>query len=119
MSFLESIMSNPMFTAGAGLVGIGTSLAVLKQGLKQADYLARRHYLTTLEIPSHDKSYFWVLQWITQQAARSTQHLSLRTRFVQHDNGSISTQFKFVPGQGKHFFRWRDTWFQVWLIAVI
>ena len=112
-SLIESVSGNPMFTAGAGLVGIGTALAVLKQGGKQAFHLAQRHYLTTLEIPSHDKSYYWTLQWITQQASRKTQHLSVRTRFVQHDNGSISTQFRFVPGQGRHYFTWQGTMFQI------
>lgn len=110
---MDTVISNPMFTAGAGLVGIGTALALLRQGSRHALHFAQRQYLTTLEIPSHDKSYFWVLQWITQQAARRTQHLSIRTAFVQHDNGSVTTQFRFVPGTGRHFFKWRNTWFQV------
>jgi chaperone BCS1 len=52
------------------------------------------------------------LQWITQQSAKQARHLSLRTMYVQHDNGSISTQFRFVPGPGRHWFRWENVWFQ-------
>jgi chaperone BCS1 len=113
---MDGLSGNPMFTAGAGLVGVGTVLALARQGLRQLDYFARRRLLTTLEIPSYDKSHLWVLQWITQQAARNTQHLSIRTAFHQHDNGSISTQFRFVPGPGKHYFRWRGVWFQVCVV---
>ncbi len=123
----DALIDNQIFTAGAGVVGLGAGMAVLRQGAKQIAYLARRHFLTTLEIPSHDKSYFWVLHWITQQAAKRTQHLSISTSFVQHDNGSFTTQFRFVPGYasatsivliaiirpGRHFFFWRKTLFQV------
>lgn len=56
---------------------------------------------------------------MTQQAAKNTRHLSIRTAFVQHDNGSVSTQFRFVPGTGFHFFKWRNTWFQVLFIHSI
>lgn len=58
-----------------------------------------------------------ILQWITQQAAKDTQHLSVRTAFVQHDNGSISTRFNFVPGTGFHYFKWNNIWFQVRFIS--
>ena len=95
----SAILDNPMFTAGAGLVGMGTALALGRQSLKYGAYWIQRRYLTTLEITSYDKSYLWVLQWITRQAARKTRHLSISTAYVQHDNGSVSTQFRFVPGQ--------------------
>ncbi|KAI3662210.1 hypothetical protein MP638_002196 [Amoeboaphelidium occidentale] len=112
-SVLESIANNSIFTAGLGLVGVGTGLAVLKQGGKQLDYLARRHFLTTIDIPSYDKSYFWVLQWINKQIAQRSQHISVKTSFVQRDNGSFSTQFSFVPSPGRHYFKWKGIWFQV------
>lgn len=96
--WFASISDNPMFTAGVGLVGMGTALAVGRQSLKYGFYLWKRHYLTTLEITSYDKSYWWMLQWMTKQAAQNTRHLSISTAYIQHDNGSVSTQFRFVPG---------------------
>lgn len=60
MPLLDAFADNPMFTAGAGLVGMGAGLALLRQGSRQAYTIARRQLLTTLEIPSHDKSYYWV-----------------------------------------------------------
>ena len=35
------------------------------------------------EIPCNDKSYFWILDWLTKRGARKTQHLSIRTSFEE------------------------------------
>jgi chaperone BCS1 len=109
----ESITSNPYFSAGFGLIGVGAGLTVLRQGLNLGTSLLRRRLLVTLEIPSKDKSYLWFLQWMSQQSARRTQHLAVETTYKQHDNGSVSTTFGLVPGPGNHFFKWRGVWLQV------
>ena len=31
--------------------------------------------MTTVEVTCKDKSYLWLLQWISQKGARKTQHL--------------------------------------------
>ena len=41
--------------------------------------LFRRHYMTTVEVTCKDKSYLWLLQWISQKGARKTQHLVCNT----------------------------------------
>lgn len=109
-----SITSNPYFSAGFGLIGVGAGLTILRQGLNLgASYLQRR-LLVTLEIPSKDKSYLWFLQWMSQQAPkRDLRHLAVETTYRQHDNGSISTTFGLVPGPGIHYFRWRGVWMKV------
>lgn len=108
-----TITSNPYFSAGFGLIGVGAGLTVLRQGLNLGTSLLRRRLLVTLEIPSKDKSYLWFLQWMSQQSARRTQHLAVETTYKQHDNGSVSTTFGLVPGPGNHFFKWRGVWLQV------
>lgn len=65
--------------------------------------LFRRHYMMTLEVPCRDKSYQWLLQWITLNA-RHTQHLSVETSFQQHETGKVKTSFDFIPSVGTHFF---------------
>ncbi|KAF8940789.1 hypothetical protein BGZ58_004703 [Dissophora ornata] len=42
-----------------------------------------------------------------------SQFLAVQTEFKQHDNGSVSTRFNLVPGNGKHLIRYRGAWIQV------
>lgn len=65
-----------------------------------------------LEVSSKDKSYQWLLQWISTNASH-TKHLSAETTFQQLENGSIRTKFDFVPSPGVHFFRYGSTWIRV------
>ncbi|KAJ2850230.1 Complex III assembly protein translocase and chaperone [Coemansia brasiliensis] len=133
---LSAIFSdNPYFSAGFGLLGVGAGLAVLRQGARRGADLLQRQLLVSMEVPSNDKSYQWVLGWLSRrgaatiQAAESGQgmswmhrrisravlprHLAVQTSYKQHDNGSVSTNFTMVPGQGKHIFYYQGTFIQV------
>lgn len=108
-----SLSTNPYFGAGFGLFGIGASAAILRKGLQGGLILFRRHLMITLEVPCRDKSYQWLLQWITTRGARETQHLSVETSFVQKETGKIQTKFDFIPSIGKHVMRYNGVWIQV------
>lgn len=107
-----SLGTNPYFSAGFGLVGVGTALALLRKGSQYAFVAFRRHAMMTLEVPSKDKSYQWVLQWITSHASQ-TQHLSVETTYQQHDTGRVSTRFDFAPSPGTHFINYKGNWIRV------
>ncbi|CAG8783857.1 38433_t:CDS:2, partial [Gigaspora margarita] len=107
------LSSNPYFSAGVGVLGVGASLAILRQGLTRGMTIARRQLLVSLEIPSKDKSYAWFLHWMSKQSIRNAHQLAVETSFLQHDNGSVSANFKLVPGPGRHFFKWKGVWMQV------
>ncbi|KAI7877404.1 hypothetical protein K492DRAFT_134065 [Lichtheimia hyalospora FSU 10163] len=110
----SNITSNPYFSAGFGLIGVGAGLTLLRQGLNLGAAYVQRRLLVTLEIPSKDKSYLWFLQWMAQQSPkRRMQHLAVETSYKQHDNGSITTTFGLVPGPGIHYFRWHGAWMKV------
>eukprot|EP01104_Vermistella_antarctica_P019373 TRINITY_DN7574_c0_g1_i1.p1 TRINITY_DN7574_c0_g1~~TRINITY_DN7574_c0_g1_i1.p1 ORF type:complete len:425 (+),score=79.09 TRINITY_DN7574_c0_g1_i1:204-1478(+) len=109
---ISSLAGNQFFTAGFGLAGVGTAMMVFQKSIQIGTIFARRHYMVTLEVPSRDKSYHWLLNWITNHA-RKTQHLSVETSFSQLENGTIKTKFDFIPSPGNHFFRYRNTWIQV------
>ena len=100
-----SLTDNPYFGAGFGLFGLGALAAGSKRLLVVADVLVRRHYLTTVEVTCKDKSYQWLLAWITQRGAKKTQHLSVDTTFVESETGKISTRYDFQPSVGVHLIR--------------
>ena len=102
---VSGLSTNPYFGAGFGLFGIGAGAAILRKGLQGAIILFRRHMMITLEVPCRDKSYQWLLQWITVRGARETQHLSVETSFVQKETGQIRTTYDFIPSIGKHIMR--------------
>ncbi|KAJ1798435.1 Complex III assembly protein translocase and chaperone [Coemansia sp. RSA 2399] len=129
------LADNPYFSAGFGLLGVGAGLAVLRQGARRGADLMQRQLLVSMEIPSHDKSYQWVLGWLSKRGTHTLQtaenrkklpwvqrqvakavlprHLAVQTTYKQHDNGSVSTNFTMVPGQGKHIFLYNGALIQV------
>lgn len=111
--YFSQLGTNPYFGAGFGLFGVGAAAAVLRKGMQVGMILFRRHYMITLEVPCRDKSYQWLLQWITRHA-RHTQHLSVETSFSQPEaGGSARTSFDFIPSVGTHFFGYGGSWIRV------
>lgn len=105
MDYISALSDNPYFGAGFGLFGLGAGAALLKKGLQGSIILFRRHYMITLEVPCRDKSYQWLLQWLTREGAKQTQHLSVETSFEQKDTGHVKTNYDFIPSIGTHFFK--------------
>jgi len=115
----ELFESNPYFSAGFGLIGLGAGLAVARRGFLELVRLVQRQLLVTLEIPSHDHSHAWFLHWMARHQSKNSgifsraHHLAVETTYKQHENGSASTAFNLVPGPGRHLIRWQGAWIQV------
>ncbi|KAK9473200.1 mitochondrial chaperone BCS1 [Dipodascopsis tothii] len=107
--------SNPYFSAGFGLMGLGVGLTVFRQVLTRGSSFLYRQMLVDLEISSKDKAYGWFLDWMARQPRKQmrSHHMSVQTLFKQHDNGSVSTAFSLVPGPGKHLLRYKGAFMQV------
>lgn len=107
------ISTNPYFMAGGGLMVLGAGFAVLKRGVTLLAQLAQKRLLVNLEIRNSDKAYLWFLKWMAQYKGRVSRQLSVRTTFVEHPNGSVTTGFSFVPGPGNHWLKYKKAWFYV------
>lgn len=109
----NAMENNPYFAAGGGLMILGTGLAVARSGVIKASNLIYRQMIVDLEIQSKDKSYAWFLQWMSRHPQRISKHLSVRTNYVQHDNGSVTTKFSLVPGPGNHWIRYKGAFIRI------
>lgn len=103
--YLSSLGDNPYFGAGFGLFSLGAAAAIARKSLQGALIVLRRHCLISLEVPCRDKSYQWLLQWMTVKGAKQTQHLSVETSFSLKETGHVKTKYDFIPSIGTHFFR--------------
>ena len=119
--FPDWLSSNPYFSAGFGLAAMGTALSVLRQSSGSIQSVCRKRMLTSLEIPSKDHSYQWVMTWIILQQERNaskkfaslnslTQHFGLETKVVRGGAEAKSEiAFGFVPSTGRHLMRLEDS----------
>jgi hypothetical protein len=117
LTSMFGLEDNPYFSAGFALGVAGTGLAAVRGASRAALTLAQRHLLVTLEVTSKDKSYPWVLQWLTEQAqvgggagggsGALRQHVSVDTVVQRLANGKVETRFEFSPCPGRHVLRYR------------
>lgn len=140
-SIFSQLASNPFFTAGFGLAGLGAVAAFGQRGLRRAAGLLRRRLLVDVEINIRDESYPWFLYWMSQHEKRRLtshapsssaaierpslserilqrltprmHHLAVDTAKVELPNGSINTHFTLIPGPGQHFIRYRGAFIHV------
>ena len=125
--FPDWLATNPYFGAGFGLAGIGAAMSLLRNSSASLQQICRKRMLTSLEIPSKDHSYQWVMNWIIHQQQQPaanrrfrflnslTQHFGLETVVLRGGPKNSSTAektelaFNFVPSTGRHLMRLEDS----------
>jgi len=140
-SIFSQLTSNPFFTAGFGLAGLGAIAAFGQRGLRRAAGLIRQRLLVDVEISIKDESYPWFLYWMSQHEQRQLtshitgsntptgrlslserifqrltprmRHLAVETSKVELPNGAINTHFALIPGPGQHFIRYSGAFIHV------
>lgn len=135
-SIYTQLLNNPFFTAGFGLAALGAAVRYGSQGLRQGASLLRQRMLVDLEITRHDKSYNWVLNWMTahyqnqlgppaprkeigtleylmRRVTPRLHHLQIKTETVKTASGSEQNAFCLVPGQGRHILRYKNAFIAV------
>lgn len=102
-TLFSSMSKNPLFAGGVGIASLGVGAAIVRRGLLSGLLLAQKYFTVSLEIPSKDRSYQWMLHWINRHTSGKTQHLGVETTFTQL-NGQVQASFDFVPSTGNHWF---------------
>lgn len=105
---VPSLSDNQFFGAGFGLALLGGGVALLKRGTAVGYRMAQRYCVVVMEIPNTDISYHWLLQWLAKRRMVGSQHTSVHTLLEKTDDGRVSSEFKFMPSTGLHFF-WHDS----------
>jgi mitochondrial chaperone BCS1 len=135
--FLAQLTSNPFFTAGFGLAGLGAAATFAQRGLRNGAALLKRRLLVDVEINNRDDSYNWFLYWLRlheqgrlagaaaapskasyigrlmQRLTPSMRQLSIETETVKLPNGALNAHFALVAGPGRHFLRYRNAFIAV------
>ena len=117
---MDQLTANPLFTGGVGILLLTGAAQLARKSLVSISTLVRNHMLVTLEIPSTDKSYDWVLHWMSQHHRTSTsrlqpppRQLSVETKYIRHSSGGSTTSFSLLPGTGRHIVNFHGTFLRV------
>jgi chaperone BCS1 len=111
---LDTLFGNPLFAGGLGLAGLGAAAALARKGSLRAAHLIKRRLLVNLEINKQDRSYTWILQWLSLPrpangfiASRLTRihEFSMDTTTRALPNGAPHAHFVLQPGYGRHIIR--------------
>lgn len=107
--------SNPYFSAGAGLLGLGTALAVARQMIGRYGSMIQRQFIVSLEITSKDRLYPWVLQWITSVPSWRRHLVSVASFSSPRNTLSRGTNgdYQLIPGPGVHYFCHNGRWYKM------
>lgn len=104
----EWLAGNPLFTAGFGLATMGAAAGLVRSGAGMLQVVLRRQVLMTLEIPSKDYSYQWVMQWLVAKGVHGAKHLGVETTYTKDAAGRQQAHFDFIPSPGRHWVWYRD-----------
>lgn len=105
---LATLQGNQFFSAGFGLMGVGMGVAAARKCMQYGMIFARRRFFVSLEIPSKDKSYQWVLEWLSVKGSKYNQHISAETTYFQHESGDVTARVNFIPSVGTHYISYKN-----------
>jgi chaperone BCS1 len=119
---LDELFNNPLFAGGLGLAGLGAAAAIARKASVRAAFLIKRRLLVNLEINQQDKSYPWILQWLSMPRPANDFISSKLTRIHQFSinttsrtapNGTPHAHFVLQPGYGRHIIRYKNAYIAV------
>jgi mitochondrial chaperone BCS1 len=112
MESLQNLLpggDNPVFAGGIGLAVIAAGAQIARNGYQVGIRMLRRQFLVTMEVTSKDRSFPWVLNWLSIQSGARTQHLSVETI----TKPAAGTSFRLVHGPGQHLLNYNGRYILV------
>ncbi|CAJ0938909.1 unnamed protein product, partial [Mesorhabditis belari] len=107
---IKGLSSNPLFSAGAGLAGIGMAVTLLKRFAVVGSSLLRRRYIVSLQLNNEDPAYSWLLDFVNRHSNRSARMLSGHTSLKIGESGRAAISVASLPGHGNHYFSYKYRW---------
>eukprot|EP00927_Polykrikos_kofoidii_P042161 TRINITY_DN36014_c0_g1_i1.p1 TRINITY_DN36014_c0_g1~~TRINITY_DN36014_c0_g1_i1.p1 ORF type:complete len:515 (-),score=93.41 TRINITY_DN36014_c0_g1_i1:76-1620(-) len=107
------LAGNELFKGGLGLLGAGAAMGLLRGGASSLEAVCRRQLLMTLEVPSKDFAYQWVMQWLVAKGVHGSRHLGVETTYAKDVAGRQTASFDFVPSPGRHWVRYKGSFVRI------
>merc|ERR1719361_1396138 len=92
---------------------MGAAMGILRSSAASLETVARRQLLMSLEIPSKDYSYQWVMQWLVSRGVHGSRHLGVETTYSKDAAGRQQAFFDFVPSPGRHWVRYKGSFIRI------
>lgn len=87
-----------------GLVSLSLASIVIDETIQLIKRYFWRNYVTELEVPNTDKSYNWLLQWISKHNQQLL-HFSVTTVCRNTESAHSTSKFDYEPSAGEHMFK--------------
>merc|ERR1719229_1888066 len=82
---------------------------MMRSGAASAEVVLRRQLLMSLEVPSKDYAYQWVMQWLVNKGVHGARHLGVETTYSKDSAGRQLAHFDFIPSPGRHWMRYKGS----------
>lgn len=102
--FTVAAVSNKTVSKVVGLVGLSLASMVIDEAIGLIKRYVWRNYVTELEVSNTDKSYHWLLQWISKHNQHLL-HFSVTTVSRNTKSAHDTPKFDYQPNAGEHMFK--------------
>lgn len=114
---VAAVFSKTVFKI-AGLVGLSLSSIVINEMIELIKRYLWRNYVTELEVPNTDKSYHWLLLWISKHNQQLL-HFSVTTVCRNTKSAHATSKFDYEPNAGEHMFKYVWFWDRNYIVPVL
>jgi len=106
--FMVAAVSYKTILKIAGLVGLSLGSMAVDEALRLIKLYLWRNFVTELEVTNSDRSYNWLLQWISKQNQQLL-HFSVTTKpqniRSSQKSDQVTQKFYYQPNTGVHMIK--------------